>query len=118
MLTNSFCLDIDRYRDAGAEVITVLSHFERCLVERASIDEAYVDMTQEVNARLVAMETCSITADQLPNTFVVGWEVEDDEKTGINPGEPSHIHKSNVWFQTHFAKNRTYLVLTTTRGDV
>ena len=79
--------NVDRYRDAGAEVITVLSEFGRCVVERASIDEAYVDMTQEVNARLVAMETGNITTDQLPNTFVVGWEAEDRGKTGSNSSE-------------------------------
>ena len=81
--------NVDRYRDAGAEVITVLSEFGRCVVERASIDEAYVDMTQEVNARLVAMETGKITTDQLPNTFVVGWEAEDRRKTGSNSSEPT-----------------------------
>ena len=67
-------------------MITVLSDLQRCVVERASIDEAYVDMTQEVNFRLAAMETAAITADQLPNTFVVGWESEDTGKTGITSG--------------------------------
>ena len=68
-------------------MITVLSEFERCVVERASIDEAYVDMTEEVNFRLAAMETAAITADRLPNTFVVGWESEDAGKTGTTSGE-------------------------------
>lgn len=40
-----------RYREAGAQVIQVLSEFSDC-VERASIDEAYIDLTMAVEERL------------------------------------------------------------------
>ena len=39
--------DLTQFRDAGAEVIDVLSDFSDCL-ERASIDEAYLDLTNTV----------------------------------------------------------------------
>ena len=40
-----------RYRDAGAEVIKVLLQFG-ATVERASIDEAYIDLTEIVDAKV------------------------------------------------------------------
>ena len=39
--------NLTHYREAGAEVIAVLSRFcDNC--ERASVDEAYLDLTQQV----------------------------------------------------------------------
>ena len=64
-----------RYRDAGAEVIDVLCRFCKC-VERASIDEAYLDLTEEVNQRLAS----AVDARALPNTHVVGYENEQERK--------------------------------------
>ena len=52
-------------------MIAVLSQFSDC-VERASVDEAYIDLSQEVDKRLA--EHSQVTASQLPNTFVVGWD--------------------------------------------
>ncbi len=37
-----------RYRDGGKEVIDVMCTFGVC-IERASIDEAYIDMTAVIN---------------------------------------------------------------------
>lgn len=74
-----YALYIYRYRAAGAEVIEVLSKFSSC-VERASIDEAYIDLTQEVGKRLAGLGTGEvITASQLPNTFVEGWKPDSDK---------------------------------------
>ena len=39
--------DLSNYRDAGAEVIQVLSSFSDCL-ERASIDEAFIDLSETI----------------------------------------------------------------------
>ncbi len=39
--------DLTNYRKAGAEVIKVLSQFSDCL-ERASIDEAFIDLSEAV----------------------------------------------------------------------
>ncbi|XP_072032430.1 DNA polymerase eta-like [Amphiura filiformis] len=73
--------DLTRYREAGAEVINVLTQFSK-RVERASIDEAYIDLTEEVKERLQKMKAdgVKVTLDKLPYTFVVGWEGE--EKSG------------------------------------
>ncbi|ELT99496.1 hypothetical protein CAPTEDRAFT_172544 [Capitella teleta] len=69
--------DLTLYREAGAEVIEVLTGFSKC-VERASIDEAYVDLTDEVHKRLAGMEeNQEISPDWLPNTYVLGCEEEE-----------------------------------------
>lgn len=52
-------------------MITVLSGFSSC-VERASIDEAYIDLTEEVKRRLKDKPL----QEQLQNTFIVGYEKE------------------------------------------
>jgi nucleotidyltransferase/DNA polymerase involved in DNA repair len=62
-----------RYREAGAEVIRVLVNGQVGCVERASIDEAYVDLTDEVQRRL-NVHGFSVLAQQLPNTVVAGFE--------------------------------------------
>jgi len=63
-----------RYRDAGKEVVEVFKEFCEC-VERASIDEAYLDLTQAVECRLQKLQNSSsfIKAEQLPSTFIVGF---------------------------------------------
>lgn len=48
--------DLSKYRDAGKEVANVLQRFTP-LLERASVDEAYLDITEEVNKRLANMNT-------------------------------------------------------------
>lgn len=62
-----------RYRSAGREVINVIK--KHCnIIERASVDEAYLDITDLVCKR---MSTYSISLNhlvtQLSNTFVVGY---------------------------------------------
>ncbi|GIX77438.1 DNA polymerase eta [Caerostris extrusa] len=69
--------DLTRYREAGASVMEVLCKFCDC-VERASIDEAYLDMTDIINQRL--QNDSHVTSDQIPNTFVIGWENKENEK--------------------------------------
>lgn len=61
--------DLTKYRDAGKEVIQVFLKFG-AIVERASIDEAYIDLTNLVNERL----DTKVQDEDLPNTFVVGNE--------------------------------------------
>lgn len=46
--------DLTKYREAGKEVATVLQKFTP-LLERASVDEAYLDITDEVVKRLEVM---------------------------------------------------------------
>ena len=60
-----------KYRDAGKEVIQVFLQFG-AKVERASVDEAYIDLTDLVNAKMT--ESIIIEDKDIPNTFVVGHE--------------------------------------------
>ena len=61
-------------------MIEVLSKFSNC-VERASVDEAFIDLTEEVEARLATVGGDIVTTSQLPNTFVSGY---DDKKESEN----------------------------------
>ena len=65
--------DLSKYRDAGKEVIQVLIKFG-AVVERASVDEAYVDITKLVEEKLDKI--LEVTPDLLPNSHVVGHESE------------------------------------------
>ena len=66
-------------------MIEVLSQFSGC-VERASVDEAYIDLTEEVQKRMATLNSQKVSSDQLPNTFVVGYEPED-KGNGLDPGK-------------------------------
>ncbi|XP_058691790.1 DNA polymerase eta isoform X2 [Poecile atricapillus] len=67
--------DLTRYREASAEVMQVLSRF--AAIERASIDEAYLDLTGSARHRLRELRGRPLPAALLPSTFVQGL-----------PGEP------------------------------
>ncbi|XP_063995561.1 DNA polymerase eta-like [Diachasmimorpha longicaudata] len=72
--------DNTKYRMAGQEVIQVLKqHCET--MERASIDEAYLDITKLVESRLESsLNTLRDQKTSLANTFVVGYSgVSNDE---------------------------------------
>ncbi|NXK20905.1 POLH polymerase, partial [Arenaria interpres] len=78
--------DLTRYREASVEVMQVLSRF--AAIERASIDEAYLDLTGSVRERLRALRGQPLGADLLPTTFVQGLP----EETGPQPGG-KHMHQ-------------------------
>ncbi|XP_055376904.1 DNA polymerase eta isoform X2 [Condylostylus longicornis] len=67
--------DLTKYREAGKSVAEVLQTFTP-LLERASVDEAYLDITEQVKARLKEMNEgkYKILPHSLENTFVVGYE--------------------------------------------
>lgn len=67
--------DISKYREAGKRVAEVLQTFTP-LLERASVDEAYLDITEQVNKRIAAIHS-NLTLDELKNTHVVGCSVFD-----------------------------------------
>ncbi|XP_018793219.1 PREDICTED: DNA polymerase eta [Bactrocera latifrons] len=66
--------DLGKYREAGKEVATVLQRFTP-LLGRASVDEAYLDITEEVNKRLEDMNAGSFMLQPaaLINTYAVGY---------------------------------------------
>ncbi len=61
--------DLSKYREASKEVLTVLLSVG-AVVERASIDEAYLDLTKLVDEMLKSPKE----AQRCPNTHVVGRE--------------------------------------------
>ncbi|XP_048479605.1 DNA polymerase eta isoform X2 [Plutella xylostella] len=61
------------YREAGKDVAKVLQKFTT-LLERASIDEAYLDITAPVLERLKTADISSVTSDAMPNTFALGYD--------------------------------------------
>uniref|UniRef100_A0A6E8VEL7 DNA polymerase eta n=1 Tax=Anopheles coluzzii TaxID=1518534 RepID=A0A6E8VEL7_ANOCL len=67
--------DLTRYREAGKEVADVLKSFTP-LLERASIDEAYLDITERVLTRIHEMNEgkFQLRPEKLANTFAVGYE--------------------------------------------
>ncbi|XP_019877684.2 DNA polymerase eta [Aethina tumida] len=67
--------DLTKYREAGKRVAEVLQTFTT-LLERASVDEAYLDITQEVNRKIEA-ECKQIPVDKMRNTHIVGQETSD-----------------------------------------
>jgi nucleotidyltransferase/DNA polymerase involved in DNA repair len=48
----------------------IMSHF--AVIERASIDEAYIDLTSAVQDRLQKLQSQPISADLLPSTYIEG----------------------------------------------
>ncbi|XP_039710373.1 DNA polymerase eta isoform X2 [Pteropus medius] len=62
--------NLTKYREASVEVMEILSRF--AVIERASIDEAYVDLTSTVQERLQKLQGQPISADLLPTTYIEG----------------------------------------------
>ncbi|KAM6915833.1 DNA polymerase eta [Xenentodon cancila] len=76
--------DLTYYRDASVEVIEVMSRF--AVIERASIDEAYMDLTAAVQQRLKTMTGEEIDACLLKTTYIQGYpqiELESPSADGI-----------------------------------
>ncbi|XP_031625500.1 DNA polymerase eta [Contarinia nasturtii] len=67
--------DLSKYRNAGKQVATVLQTYTP-LLTRASVDEAYLDLTEQVQKRLVDMNKgkFSLQPNALKNTYVVGYD--------------------------------------------
>ncbi|NXN37698.1 POLH polymerase, partial [Rhinoptilus africanus] len=82
--------DLTRYREASTEVMQVLSRF--AAIERASIDEAYLDLTGCVRERLRALRGRPLTAALLPTTFVQGLP----EETGPRPGGKEELRQRGL----------------------
>ncbi|KAK0173565.1 hypothetical protein PV328_006741 [Microctonus aethiopoides] len=76
--------DTSRYRNAGKQVIEVLAKYCN-VVERASVDEAYLDITDLVESKLEKMSYASLDEIKkgLSSSFVVGHcdnDSNDEEK--------------------------------------
>ncbi|GBP66596.1 DNA polymerase eta [Eumeta japonica] len=78
--------DTSKYREAGKEVAKVLQKFTS-LLERASVDEAYLDITLPVKQRMNTLDINTISIDSVPNTFALGYDsiqhfIDDVHKYG------------------------------------
>lgn len=82
--------DISKYRDAGKEVARVLQRFT-ALLERASIDEAYLDISVPVRERLKTLNIGSVTKETLPNTFVLGYDSIEEFMSDVLTGGADSI---------------------------
>ncbi|XP_038154956.1 DNA polymerase eta [Cyprinodon tularosa] len=69
--------DLTHYREASVEVIEVMSRF--AVIERASIDEAYMDLTAAVQERRKKMTDQQIDPSLLRTTYVQGYPQSDLE---------------------------------------
>ncbi|XP_027694203.1 DNA polymerase eta isoform X1 [Vombatus ursinus] len=63
--------NLTKYREASVEVMKVMSRF--AVIERSSIDEAYVDLTSAVQERLQKLQAQPITANSLATTYIQGF---------------------------------------------
>lgn len=73
-----------RYRKAGREVIEVIK--KHCnVIERASVDEAYLDITDIVDKRLATFKVSpKELISSLANTYVVGYsEINKNDEGNI-----------------------------------
>lgn len=65
------------YREASVEVIEVMSRF--AVIERASIDEAYMDLTSSVQKRLKDLRADQIDPHNLKTTYAQGFPLDTAE---------------------------------------
>ncbi|XP_041043160.1 DNA polymerase eta isoform X2 [Carcharodon carcharias] len=63
--------DLSKYREASVQVIAVMSRF--AVIERASIDEAYVDLTAAARQRVRQIQGQRLDRSLLKTTFVEGF---------------------------------------------
>lgn len=75
------------------EVIEVMSRF--AVIERASIDEAYMDLTAAVQQRLKNMSESQMDSQMLSTTYIQGFPQKspDNEATA----EDDAASKGNLW---------------------
>jgi DNA polymerase eta len=60
-------------------VVNVFCQFSNC-VQRASVDEAYIDVTEAVEQRISSLH--QVQPSHLPTTFVVGFTDNDSNVEG------------------------------------
>ncbi|XP_068183757.1 DNA polymerase eta isoform X2 [Antennarius striatus] len=70
--------DLTLYREASVEVIEVMSRF--AVIERASIDEAYMDLTAAVQQHLKKMDYKQLEPHSLRTTYIQGYPQSSSEQ--------------------------------------
>lgn len=67
--------DLTKYREAGKRVAQVLQTFTP-LLQRASVDEAYLDITEAVNKKLLELKR-EVVLEDVPYSYAVGSDIQD-----------------------------------------
>jgi len=95
--------DLTQFREAGAEVILVLAEFTDAL-ERASIDEAYLDLTNVIESQLSKYTVEEVALSTFKTTNIVGLDNKDVPLT-----DDSEILQCDLYKQwLHSLKNNTH----------
>ncbi|KAM7271461.1 hypothetical protein ACFE04_030675 [Oxalis oulophora] len=76
--------DLNTYRNAGSEVVSILSRKGRC--ERASIDEVYLDLTDAAQTMLVEIppHTLQVMHQEVLKSHVLGLNHEEGSDSNDN----------------------------------
>lgn len=89
--------DLTKYREASKEVMEVMSRF--AVIERASIDEAYMDLTSAVQERLQKLQGQPIAAEQLATTHIEGFP-DNPEALNTDGKEELRQHGLHQWLES------------------
>ncbi|KAK2896329.1 hypothetical protein Q8A67_010817 [Cirrhinus molitorella] len=92
--------DLTLYREASVEVIEVMSRF--AVIERASIDEAYMDLTASVQDRLKHMTIQDISQHQLRSTYIQGFpqtSTSDQNENALLDKEERRLRGLQQWLE-------------------
>ena len=91
--------DLTHYREAGAEVIKILSRFSES-IERASVDEVFLDITKNVHDKINEMEFSKVVPSMLPGTHIAGRQHSETtifkDGSEVTPDEASKESKDSV----------------------
>ncbi|XP_039996080.1 DNA polymerase eta isoform X2 [Xiphias gladius] len=95
--------DLTHYREASVEVIEVMSRF--AVIERASIDEAYMDLTAAVQQRLKNMTDKQIEPHLLRTTYIQGYpqsspELEASAEDAVLDKEEQRSRGVQQWLES------------------
>ncbi|XP_044243129.2 DNA polymerase eta isoform X3 [Ursus arctos] len=108
--------DLTKYREASVEVMGVMSRFAG--IERASIDEAFIDLTGAVQKRLQKLQGQPISADLLPTTYIEGLPQGRTTAEGTDQKEEMRKQGLFQWLESLQIDNTTSPDLQLTVGAV
>ncbi len=105
--------NLENYRRASMDVMTVLSRFSS-IIERASIDEAFLDITAMVEKRIDGLGFNEVNPNSLPSTHVAGFIASDNTETQQKPVNDDNDHNRHTFLSDWLIDegNNTELTLT------
>lgn len=90
--------DLSNYRKASADVMAVLSRFSK-IIEKASIDEAFIDITSIVHKRISDFNFNRVQSDNLRQTHIAGIAnkgLKSEESQVLNSNSESSDENKQV----------------------